>query len=346
MPTIKSVDLYREETLPGSVEGDSLYFVKVAGENFCKLFQTNNEGTITATLVGLRPRGAYAGGTAYTTGDVATNQGGSWIAKQDTTGNAPPTLPTESNAYWQLLASPGEDGPTYYDPGAAQTVASGDVAEGQFYIDYAAAGAATITNVSAAVLLSSGEAGEFVLRIKNGDGDTKYGPVTVEYGTPLDATVSISRSEGEALLVAGLGKGAPVGAGEGLLHVEGATLRDGALQAGQVRRRGVAPAEWRGLGFGKAGRRAILHVEQVVRFHLQRVQQAHHHVEGRALFARCHFADVAFVHADGVGQRGLRHAAMSQRLSQFEFHTAIMRHGAAPPRSSACEQFAMCELCA
>lgn len=58
------------------------------------------------------PRGSYNDGTAYLQDDLVLDQGSSWVALQSTTGNAPPTLPTESNAYWQLVAlsSVGADG--------------------------------------------------------------------------------------------------------------------------------------------------------------------------------------------------------------------------------------------
>ncbi|NTS30659.1 hypothetical protein HQ945_05275 [Phyllobacterium sp. BT25] len=49
-------------------------------------------------------KGDYAGATGYLKDDVVTNQGSSWIALQMTTGNAPPILPTTSNAYWKALA--------------------------------------------------------------------------------------------------------------------------------------------------------------------------------------------------------------------------------------------------
>ena len=59
---------------------------------------------------GMNWQGAYGGGTAYVLDDGVLYNGSSWIALQATTGNAPPTLPTESNAYWQLLARQGTDG--------------------------------------------------------------------------------------------------------------------------------------------------------------------------------------------------------------------------------------------
>jgi hypothetical protein len=60
--------------------------------------------------VGIEQRGTYSGATAYVKGDIALYNGSTWIALQATTGNAPPTLPTTSNTYWQLLARQGIDG--------------------------------------------------------------------------------------------------------------------------------------------------------------------------------------------------------------------------------------------
>ncbi len=55
-------------------------------------------------------RGVYAGATAYAKNDGVLYNGSSFVALQATTGNAPPTLPTTSNAHWQLLAIKGTDG--------------------------------------------------------------------------------------------------------------------------------------------------------------------------------------------------------------------------------------------
>ena len=63
-----------------------------------------------AAGTGFRFRGAYSGATAYLTNDVTSNGGSSWIALQNTTGNAPPTLPTTANAYWELMVAKGNDG--------------------------------------------------------------------------------------------------------------------------------------------------------------------------------------------------------------------------------------------
>jgi hypothetical protein len=56
--------------------------------------------------VGAQWRGAYAGGTSYVTNDIVQSGGAAWIARTGTTGNAPPTLPTTQNTWWDLLASP------------------------------------------------------------------------------------------------------------------------------------------------------------------------------------------------------------------------------------------------
>lgn len=64
-------------------------------------------------------RGTYSGATAYIVDDVVTNQSSSWIAIQNTTGNAPPTLPTTSNTWWQALAIKGTDGVGTGDVSAA-----------------------------------------------------------------------------------------------------------------------------------------------------------------------------------------------------------------------------------
>ncbi len=54
--------------------------------------------------------GAYNGATAYVANDVVTDQSSSWICILASTGNAPPTLPTTSNTYWEAWAVKGTDG--------------------------------------------------------------------------------------------------------------------------------------------------------------------------------------------------------------------------------------------
>lgn len=55
-------------------------------------------------------RGNYAAGTAYARNDAVYHNGSAFIALQATTGNAPPVLPTTSNAWWSVMAVKGSDG--------------------------------------------------------------------------------------------------------------------------------------------------------------------------------------------------------------------------------------------
>lgn len=55
-------------------------------------------------------RGTYSGATAYAKDDTVLYNGSTFVALQATTGNAPPTLPTTSNTWWQLVAQKGTDG--------------------------------------------------------------------------------------------------------------------------------------------------------------------------------------------------------------------------------------------
>ena len=52
-------------------------------------------------------RGTYAGATTYIVNDVVEYEGSSWICVQNSTGNTPPTLPTTSNTFWNLMAQKG-----------------------------------------------------------------------------------------------------------------------------------------------------------------------------------------------------------------------------------------------
>lgn len=65
-----------------------------------------------ATYATLVQRGDYSGTETYREGNIVQNQGSSWlyVNPTPTSGNAPPTLPTTSNAYWQVMAEGGADG--------------------------------------------------------------------------------------------------------------------------------------------------------------------------------------------------------------------------------------------
>ena len=56
----------------------------------------------------LMPKGTYSGSTVYNALDWVRDNGAAWVCKVDgTIAIAPPTLPTTSNANWQLLAADG-----------------------------------------------------------------------------------------------------------------------------------------------------------------------------------------------------------------------------------------------
>lgn len=57
-------------------------------------------------------RGDYNAGTTYALNDAVRVLGSTWVYINATpgAGNAPPTLPTESNSYWQLMAQAGSNG--------------------------------------------------------------------------------------------------------------------------------------------------------------------------------------------------------------------------------------------
>ncbi|QXC49524.1 hypothetical protein KHC17_16815 [Agrobacterium salinitolerans] len=77
---------------------------------------------------GVVDRGAYSGSETYEANDIVLDNGSTWLALQPTTGNAPPTLPTESDANWRLFARKGADGSGTGDfVGPAGGVASGDI---------------------------------------------------------------------------------------------------------------------------------------------------------------------------------------------------------------------------
>jgi hypothetical protein len=54
--------------------------------------------------------GAWSSAIAYSVGEEVSYQGSSWICIQAHTNQAPPTLPTESNSYWELRARKGDQG--------------------------------------------------------------------------------------------------------------------------------------------------------------------------------------------------------------------------------------------
>ncbi|XUY27837.1 hypothetical protein RMR21_005630 [Agrobacterium sp. rho-8.1] len=90
-------------------DGRSAFYTKLSNTSADWSVPFYISGTVGPAGVA-NPRGTYAAGTAYAKNDLVLDNGSSWIAKVATTGNAPPTLPTTSNTWWQLAAAKGTDG--------------------------------------------------------------------------------------------------------------------------------------------------------------------------------------------------------------------------------------------
>ncbi len=89
-----------------------------AAENSTKLRKLLEQIEIGAYVL----TGDYDNGRAYNLGDLARDQGALWLRIKAGTGNAPPTLPTESNEFWDLFL-PTVQG----DPGNDATISVGTV---------------------------------------------------------------------------------------------------------------------------------------------------------------------------------------------------------------------------
>ncbi len=87
--------------------------VQLGGKSFIAVANSTGESPLTTSgfwnivVSGLRPRGAYAGGTTYAFGDVVTLGGSSYMSLQGSnTGNDP----ASSAAFWSMAASKGDTG--------------------------------------------------------------------------------------------------------------------------------------------------------------------------------------------------------------------------------------------
>lgn len=87
----------------------------------------------------------------------------------------------------------------YYNlPPISQTVASGNVTEGGWYLSYSLPFAVNFTNLEIAVLTGSGE---MIVRIKSDDLTTIYGPAVVTSGSPVTGVVDLDFLQGDAVIV-------------------------------------------------------------------------------------------------------------------------------------------------
>ncbi|MBZ9653561.1 hypothetical protein [Phyllobacterium lublinensis] len=106
--------LAERDAYDGQAEGFTVLVADVGDGRSAVYFKASNtlgDWSEPAFLTGpngsFQSKGNYSGATAYVLGDVVRDQGSSWVAKGDTTGNAPPSLPTDNNTWWELLAEAG-----------------------------------------------------------------------------------------------------------------------------------------------------------------------------------------------------------------------------------------------
>jgi hypothetical protein len=142
--------------------------------------------------------GSYSASTTYTANDIVKYNGSSWVALQSTKNHVPPTLPTESNSYWSLLAAKGDIGPT----GASGT-------DGSDGVDGSDGAAATI----AVGTVSTGDAGTEVSVTNSGTSAAAVLDFSIPKGTQGDTgpanTLSIGTVEGGSTAAATITGTAP-----------------------------------------------------------------------------------------------------------------------------------------
>jgi len=169
-----------------SVLATMLFEIEIEGVASQKVTGQQLADFLTPQL-GFSWQGAYSAATDYEPNQVVLDQGSAWVSLQVTTGNAPPTLPTTVNAYWQLMAKQGDA--ATITVGTVTTVDPGDPA--------------TVTNVG------TEEAAIFDFEIPQGDAAT----ITVGTVTTLDpgdpATVVNVGTSGAAVFDFGIPKGDP-----------------------------------------------------------------------------------------------------------------------------------------
>ena len=100
------------------------YYRTVMGAN--RAWRVHSADEI-AYAVTPNPRGDYSGSTTYREGDIVTSPDGStwiYIATTAGSGNAPPSWPTTSNAYWDNMTGPSEVAYSAYLTNESATVSA------------------------------------------------------------------------------------------------------------------------------------------------------------------------------------------------------------------------------
>jgi hypothetical protein len=124
-------------------------------------------------------RGPYAAETAYAARDAVSFGNSSWIAKAETTGNAPPALPSTGNDWWDLMASRGDAYETY----GVSIYRTAGIALGGYYAERSASASSTQAKLVAEII--AGDVGAEVDFYVEVDGVMAHGPLTVAMGAPV-----------------------------------------------------------------------------------------------------------------------------------------------------------------
>lgn len=117
--------LFRKDTSSTLADDGVNCIIDAAGNHWLRIVTADG---------GFTPRGAYSGATTYELGDLVIHQNSSWVYINATagSGNAPPTLPTQVDSYWQLVAQQGTAGSATSSADVAWT---GDISPSQITAD-------------------------------------------------------------------------------------------------------------------------------------------------------------------------------------------------------------------
>lgn len=130
----KVATLAARAAFDGEAEGFSVLVANIGDGRSAIYFKnsvTMGDWSLPAYLTGpngsFQSKGTYNNATAYVVGDVVLQNGSSWIARVNTTGNPPPALPASSNAQWFLLSAAGNGFQSKGDYAAATAYLKDDV---------------------------------------------------------------------------------------------------------------------------------------------------------------------------------------------------------------------------